>query len=227
MLFIDKRLKGICAYCGAPANSRDHVPSKAFLDEPFPPNLPISESCSECNNRFSIDEEYLSCLIECVIHGTTEPTDRFRLKAAKTLRAKPSIAARIESGKKFDRNNKLIWCPEWPRVMNVVLKLARGHISYEIGLQHIEDPMVLDILPFESMSKTELERFNSLAERTGTLYPEIGSRAFNNLIEGKEHSYGQWNTVQDGRYRYAIGQSYGDWVKIVLSEYLACHVAWE
>jgi len=76
-LFIDARLKGICTYCGAVTDtSRDHTPSKALLDNPYPENLPIAEACSKCNGDFSLDEEYLSCLVECVIHGTTKPDDR-------------------------------------------------------------------------------------------------------------------------------------------------------
>lgn len=226
-LFIDQRLKGCCAYCGAAADSRDHVPSKTLLDEPYPGNLPVAESCSQCNNRFSSDEEYLSCLIECVIHGTTQPTDRFREKIAATLKARPSIATRIESGKTVDQNGNFVWQPEWPRVREVVLKLARGHMSYELGVQHVDEPAIVDILPVPCMNEEELEKFNSPAEDTGLLYPEIGSRAFVNLLAGKQTAYGMWNVVQDGRYRYAIGQSSGDWVKFVVSEYLACRVVWE
>ena len=29
-----------CIYCGKPANTREHVPSKTMLIEPFPENLP-------------------------------------------------------------------------------------------------------------------------------------------------------------------------------------------
>lgn len=226
-LFIDERLKGICAYCGAGADSRDHVPSKTLLDEPYPDNLPVAESCSACNTGFSTDEEYLSCLIECVIHGTTEPDNRFREKVAKTLTARPSIAARIEGGKTLDNNKTPIWQPDWQRVRGVVLKLARGHMSYELGIQHLEEPLIVDIFPAPSLSRDELEKFISLDEDTCLLYPEIGSRAYVNLLSGKATAYGHWQVVQEGRYRYAIGQSSGDWVKLILREYLACRVVWE
>ena len=226
-LFIDERFKGICAYCGAGANCRDHIPSRVLLDDPYPANLPVAESCSQCNSGFSTDEEYLSCLIECVIHGTTEPNDRFRPKVAKILKARPSIATRIETGKTLDHNNDPVWQPEWSRVREVILKLARGHMSYELGLQHTEEPLIVDIMPAPCMSEDEIEQFNSLNEETGFLYPELGSRAFINLLSGKPTAYGQWHVVQENRYRYAIGQSSGDWVKFVLSEYLACRVVWE
>lgn len=38
--------------------TRDHVPSRAFLDRPFPPNLPVVECCRRCNNGFSLDERH-------------------------------------------------------------------------------------------------------------------------------------------------------------------------
>lgn len=35
-----------------------------------------------------------------------------------------------------------------------------------------------------------------------------------------------WIVVQPGRYRYSV-ESDGSMVRMVLSEYLGCHVAWE
>jgi len=46
----DDQNKGFCVHCGGADESRDHVPSKVFLDEPFPENLPVSPSCLKCNN---------------------------------------------------------------------------------------------------------------------------------------------------------------------------------
>jgi len=226
-MFIDKRLLGICSYCGASHASRDHVPSKVFLDLPYPKNLPAAESCVECNNGFSADEEYLACLIECVVHGTTETTVNFREKVAKTLKKKPSIAARIEKGKQLDKNNNILWQPEEERVKRVILKLARGHVSYELGIQHTEPPAIIEIMPIPCMTGYQLSEFNNLDTGEPALYPEIGSRAFISVLSGKQTAYENWRIIQDGRYRYAVGQSSGDWVKLVLSEYLACRIIWE
>lgn len=226
-LFIDNRFHGLCAYCGDIADTRDHVPSKVLLDEPYPHNLPVAESCMKCNGGFSTDEEYLSCLIECVIQGTTEPNSGFRAKIAKTLLKRPSIATRIERGKTYDEAGNLSWQPEWERVREVVLKLARGHILYELGLQRVDEPQILEIIPVPCMTQQEIEIFNAPDEGGYLLYPEIGSRAFINLLLGKMTAYGGWHIVQKGRYRYVIGQSHGDWVKFILSEYLACRVVWD
>jgi len=34
-LFMDERLTGMCVYCGAHPETRDHVPSKVLLDKPY------------------------------------------------------------------------------------------------------------------------------------------------------------------------------------------------
>lgn len=47
-----------CIYCNKPANSKDHVPPLGFLLKPYPPNLITVPSCIECNNSYSVDEEY-------------------------------------------------------------------------------------------------------------------------------------------------------------------------
>ncbi|MGA4449341.1 hypothetical protein ACPA0O_18985 [Ectopseudomonas chengduensis] len=224
-LFIDDRMKGVCAYCGGVPNSRDHVPSKVLLDEPYPENLSVAESCTSCNQGFSAAEEYLACLIECVTHGTTIPHDGFRPKIAATLKARPSLASKIESGKQVDGNGNLIWQPEEERVREVVLKLARGHIANELGIQRVENPEFIDIFPLPAMSEDQLEMFFSLP--SSHLYPEIGSRAFVNVCSGKPSAFENWLVVQESRYQYAIGQSEGDWVKMVINDYLACHVAWD
>jgi len=224
-LFIDDRMKGVCAYCGGVPDTRDHVPSKILLDEPYPENLPVAESCSSCNRGFSASEEYLACLIECVINGTTSPNDNFRPKIAATLKARPAIANRIESGKEVDAGGNLIWQPEEERVKEIILKLARGHLAYELGIQRIEEPEFLDVFPLPSLDENQIESFFSLL--SSHLYPEIGSRAFVSVCSGKHTAFERWLVVQKNRYQYAIGQSEGDWVKIVINDYLACHVAWD
>lgn len=226
-LFFDERLKGLCAYCGAAADSRDHVPSRVLLDEPYPNNLPIAESCTKCNQGFSVSEEYFACLLECVIQGTTTPNENFRAKIAATLSARPTIAARIEKGKQIGADGGIIWMPEADPVKEVILKLARGHLTYEIGLQRTDDPVAIEIMAFPSMSEDARRTFFSLENEVGHLYPEIGSRAFVSIVKGKPTAYDQWQVVQGGRYAYAVGQSAGDWVKMYISDYLACHVAWD
>lgn len=63
----------VCCYCGGYADTVDHVPSKVFLDEPYPDNLPVVPCCRKCNEEFSLDEEYVAVLLECVRLQTFSP----------------------------------------------------------------------------------------------------------------------------------------------------------
>lgn len=224
-LFVDQRLVGICSYCGAFADSRDHVPSKVLLDEPYPMNLPIADSCTACNLGFSASEQYVACLLECVKHGTTQPNESFRAKVAATLKARPAIAQRIEAAKSIADNGAIVWQPEGDRVREVILKLARGHLAYELGLQRMDDPVVFQVTPWVVMSEQERKSFFNIIP--SPIYPEIGSRSFKNSLLGKPTAYECWHVVQESTYQYAVGQGDGDWVQIFLQDYLACRVVWD
>ena len=46
-----------CIYCGSIADTREHVPSKVFLNKPISDDeLPTLPACQKCNNGFSSDE---------------------------------------------------------------------------------------------------------------------------------------------------------------------------
>ena len=66
--FVEHSKKGVhyCIYCGAIADTREHVPSKAFLNKPLPSDLPTLPAFRTCNNGFSGDELYTNTYIECV-----------------------------------------------------------------------------------------------------------------------------------------------------------------
>ena len=74
---------------------------------------------------------------------------------------------------------------------------------------------------------TEGDRAFFLEIACSGLWPEVGSRSFFNVSKGEETAFENWRTVQKNNYQYAVGQGAGDWVKIVLGNYLACHVAWD
>lgn len=56
-----------CVYCGARADTREHCPSKAFLQKPYPTDLPTVPACKKCNNGFSADERYASSFIRYLV----------------------------------------------------------------------------------------------------------------------------------------------------------------
>src|SRR4051812_49081415 len=108
--FGDERNKGWCVFCGGPEETRDHVPSRVLLEEPYPENLPVLACCQECNSSFSLDEEYLACLIECARTGSVEHASSVRPKIAKTLARKPALAARLTASR-IQNDEGTIWKP--------------------------------------------------------------------------------------------------------------------
>lgn len=227
-LFADDRLTGQCVFCGAKPDTRDHCPSRVFLDEPFPENLPVVDACLSCNGKFSKDEQYLACFIECVICGSAEPAKIRRSKIQRTLIETPKLAAKLQASLTRDGNGNLIWQPDLDRVREVILKLARGHIAFELSLPHTDKPGHLTFVPLCTMSDEQKSAFENPASDELSAWPEIGSRAFIRTMVVEKGAYQDtgWIVVQPGNYRYLVDQSGGDFVQIVIGEYLACRIGW-
>lgn len=227
-LFMDERLTGMCVYCGGEPNTRDHVPSRVLLDEPFPSHLPVVNACEACNTMFSIDEQYVACFVEAVLSGTTEPSAVGRAKVRRILGENAGLASRIKTSQRTDKEGNLIWEPEIDRVRRIVVKLARGHAAYELYPQ-LEEPEQVVFAPFLVISDDEIAEFENGDGEGLRDWPEIGSRAFfrasGKSPDGFEQT-GDWVMVQPGRYRYAVDEVPFR-VRIVLSEYLACQIVWE
>lgn len=229
-LFFDERLMVGCAYCGGEPLTRDHVPSKVLLDEPYPPDLPVICACERCNASFSMDEQYLACIVECALTGTAQPNGVGREKIRRILCDNPALAALVAESRNQDDRGNAYWEPNVDRVRNVVLKLARGHVAYELGSPQLGRQHRIWFTPFPAMSPTERRMFESMPG--SNLWPEIGSRAFLRAFRNRSAAQqteqlqqDQWLIVQPGRYRYLASPD-GRFVRVVLSEYLACEVAW-
>lgn len=144
------RTLAYCAFCGGQTGTKDHCPSKVFLDEPLPTNLFVAATCFECNNGFSADEEYLACLIACVVAGASEPKNIEREKIRRILTAKPALKARIEQSQSMP-DGRATFMPEWDRVRKVLIKLAKGHALYELHELCTEEPDYFALQPLTLM----------------------------------------------------------------------------
>ena len=225
--YSDARNKGFCVHCGSRKNqTRDHVPSRIFLDDPLPTDLPVTHACFKCNNGFSRDEEYLACLLKCVSSGHVDPSKLERAKIARILGSRPKLMAMLMKAK-LESGGEVTWRFDASRVENVVLKLARGHAAYELNEPKLAKPDALWFKPLIVMGDREREEFE-IEEVGPSVWPEIGSRAMNRLlIVGDKVFEEGWLLVQQGRYRYRTSQDSGLRVRMVLREYLACEVIWE
>jgi hypothetical protein len=234
----DDRLIDGCLYCGGAPNSREHVPSKSLLDDPKPDNLPVVGACRTCNNQFSSDEEYVACLVECVLAGSTDPDRIRRARVAKMLRHSPALRARLE-GARTTVGNQTQFSIEVDRVRNVVRKLAQGHAAFELSQICRQEPTLIDWQPLGLLGPEFREQFEAphIVSRLG----EIGSRSTQRLMViqlalaptagGEPGRQGfivnDWVEVQEDRYRYlAIDDIGGIEIRMVIGEYLACKVCW-
>jgi hypothetical protein len=235
--YADDRLINGCIYCGGPAETRDHVPSRVLLDAPFPENLPVVGACWECNNGFSLDEQYVACLIESVVAGSTDPDHIRRSGVAKILRRSPGLRARIEGAKTL-HDGQIRFGVEPERIRNVLLKLARGHAAFEVSQSCRDEPTSVWWCPLVLMTAGEREAYN--ASHVVQLFGEVGSRGLQRLLvtqfvvrsgDGRDSMLSllinDWVDVQDGRYRHlAIDDCGAVKIRIVIAEYLACEITW-
>lgn len=226
-LFADERHAAFCVFCGESPTTREHAASRVLLDDPLPADLPMIGSCHQCNNGFSQDEEYLACLIDCVLSGSTDPAVVKRPKVRASLLHSPALAARIEAGRSKDASGSIVWKGEEGRIRKVIVKLARGHVAHQYSEPRLEQPSRVAAMPLGVMSDRQRRGFETAPENR--VWPEIGSRAFVNLIVGSDRLYDPesgWNILQAGRYRYLVALPGEAVVRVVLSEYLAAEVTW-
>lgn len=236
----DDRLINGCIYCDSMiGNTRDHIPSRSLLDQPYPDNLPVIGCCQACNQGFSKDEEYVVCLIEVTLAGSTDPDKITRPSVARALRNSPALRARLESAmKRYE--DRLELAVEQERMINVMLKLARGHAAFELSQPCREKPDHFWCGPLASLEDEVREAFNE--PHMQQMIGEVGSRGLQRMLvtevvlkspKTKKRSkikmlINDWVEVQEGNYRYlAIDDAGGIVIRIVMREYLGCEVGWQ
>lgn len=222
--FGDNRTLSYCTFCGAIPDTKDHCPSKIFLDEPYPENLPVVPSCLECNNGFSNDEEYVACLMSCIIDGTTLPDKISRSKIRRILEQKPLLFKRIDQQSKKLSDTTLVFEPEISRLKTVVVKLARGHALHEVNEICIQEPNMVKVNPVIEFSGEEWKDFASPKQLSAL--PEVGSRAMQRLRIEDDVFFLNWIHAQPNAYSYHVSQNHAVEVRILLQNYLACYIRW-
>jgi hypothetical protein len=223
--FADDRLLRGCIHCSGSTETRDHVPSRIMLDEPYPDNLPVIPACASCNRGFSLDEEYFACLVECARTGSVDTVQRPKIR--RILRDSPGLAARLTKARSAFDDGTISFAAETQRARNVVLKLARGHAAYELNEQKVDEPSHVMFAPLHTLELQARDHFETLPETT--LWPELGSRAMQRMVvsmAGPSVIGLDWIEVQQGQYRYFAIAEGPVMVRVVIGEYLACEVIW-
>ena len=207
--------------------NRDHIPTKALLNPPYPENLMDVGMCQECNSGFAKDEEYFAAFLASTICGSIEPDPQQFPTASRILAHNARLRNRIKGARRVQgtlwKDTEVIWTPELERIKRVIVKNARGHILIELGQAITLPPTYVHIVPIEQLSPQQRSQFEDPPGSAG--WPELGSRLMLRLLETGECGEGGWIEVQDSVYRYAVDEL--PKVRIVLREYLAAEVAWD
>jgi hypothetical protein len=240
---MDKRLQtNRCAHCGrgleafkdaeAEASAmlslsnkltKDHVPSRIFLDNPYPNNLPTVPSCYACNNAFAIDEEYVACLIECLIAGTTIPQFLKRTKVVEILRRSSLLRNDLDEIVKAHLSGNYT-IEHDDRVKTILMKSAVGHVGYE-EFPRYRKPSHCSIFVLDTLEPVKRARFENPVDKGMPLLPEIGSRLFSKVLKNSLEN--TWNIVQPDNYRYAVTTtSKTTSIRIVIREFLGAKLSW-
>ncbi|MCV7032217.1 hypothetical protein [Mycobacterium sherrisii] len=240
--FGDERQKAWCVHCGELLDSgstRDHIPTRAFLDKPYPAHLPVVEVCLACNKGLSKDEQYFVALLGCIMSGTAEVDDQPDRRIAQMLAESPGLRERIASARRVNpapSGRALVsWEYEAPRLERVIVKNARGHFLFECNEPMASEPKRVWFAALESLSDAQRREFEGVADPftdrfepdARIVLPELGSRAMTRVLTGADTVAG-WIEVQDGVYRYAVEQiGEATRVRSVLREHMATEVVWE
>lgn len=215
----------LCCYCGNVADSREHLPSKTFLDKPYPEELFILPSCTQCNRSFSNDEEYLACLIEWVYSKFNNGELR-RDKIKNTFKQRPFWVELFSRGTKVDDNGNTIINFDAEKIKKILIKLARGHVVYMLSELMYDEPDHISFIFYPEMPDDKFDEFNSIHKMN--VLPEIGCRAFRQVVtDDFGILYSIWDIIQEGRYRYIVFVDSMITVRIVIGEYLFAEIIWD
>lgn len=225
-----------CIYCGKESRTREHVPSKTFLIEPFPENLPTLPACLTCNNSFSNDEFAVSLLVQSL--------KKDYYKEEYTLSSKVNSQLINERNNKLVSNiNETIMEKDFKLFQNAIVKiltkLAIGHSVWELSegyFDSYEEAFELDNIRlsynlYSFMSDIEVKQFLSYFDITEEYLPELGSRIYSKILISESNGIApqrilvDWVTVQPAEYIYTCYQFEEHIiVKMVISSFLFAEV---
>lgn len=221
-----------CIYCGTLATTREHIPSKAFLLEPYPENLPTIPACFECNNSYSEDEKYVACFLDVLksqIYSDYSQQEQTNIRLSKDEKLQRILKEEIRVD-----DGKVYYQPDERRIFRILLKLARCHAGFEFDHVNFDDTKANIWYDFSfNISGEVMLDFNLTPEMDKA--PEVGSRGVvtpfvvQNVETGETVAFAFWNEVQEDQYRYqvSLNEDGSITVKIVIFEFLHCKVTFE
>ena len=225
--YYDERHDDFCVYCGNTikgSKTKDHVPSKILLDEPYPENLPKVYSCNECNQSLSTNELYFSCIIEYLICQSTDIDSFQRGKIIEKLRQKPHIRKEIES-KLFIKKDLLFYPFDDIKFLTVIRKLLLGHLAFEFSIPTVNQLETVEVKLRKEISEEEFQKFKTVQKIE--IAPEVGSRAMGAFLMNNLYLKNDWKTVHKDFYEYLVYQNEDEYsAKIIIRNFILIRGDW-
>lgn len=202
---INPELFKSCLYCGSNATTVDHVPPKALLEKPYPPNLYTVPACQTCNNSFSKDEEYIKDAI-CHVGFTDILQDK--LKNGSTHRA---LQRKEKYQKLFDKSHnhmndgKIYFTPDKKRFEKVILKIAKGLFltkykrypdNIKFSVRYIEHTKHIPLMLRQLTYKRRVFKEEGM-------WPEVGSRELEIAVTNTP-SLLPWTSIQPEIFEFLL-----------------------
>lgn len=209
-----------CIYCGSKASSREHSPSKVFLNLPYPDNLPTLPACRKCNNSYSDDELYSEVFLDslkCFSGYEDNISEENQSRIYKNMA--------FYDAQKFYYNyvqDISVSVPE--QLVGILKKLSFCHVVYELceGYNY-GDQNTIEIIEFVcrfrfQMKNEQIEEFKMPINIDESVIPELGSRIYENIriIEPLLKPIGGgadlkmnlvllfWTVIQENNYEYIV-----------------------
>ena len=239
--YSDSRLREYCIYCRdllyPEHSSRDHVPSKVFLDKPYPENLQIVKVCKSCNESYSKDETYTAAVLGVLMSGSTDPEWQVWDNAARILSSQNILRRELEDGLNRQRLFDFIQPTEIDalifdssRLENVLIKNARALALYMITELLYDDPSQIGWRCRSQLTNGQRKFFETIPHES--IFPEVGCKMMSTPFFFKRYpesgmTDNGWFEVQPGAFRFAVLWGQPLTVRMVFREFLFAVVKWE
>lgn len=225
----DSRLKEYCVFCNIlltkSNSSKDHAPSKVFLNKPYPENLFLISACKKCNNSFSKDEEYIAAILSVQMSNSTDPDKQIFEKGGQILSQHSKLQQKIIRESMFDERGRFYGVKfEENRLANVMIKNAKALALYMASSARYNQPSHFNWSFLPQLTADERANFEIMPDQL--MFPEVGSRALTLLVMSNESNLG-WQVIQENIFRFAITENVSTIIRMIFCEFLFVEVVWE
>ena len=190
-----KKTPAPCFNCGAPSETRDHVPPKGVFPTPRPKQLITVPACRKCNNVTKLDDEYFRWLVATLGDQTASSDALINERILPRFKQNPALLHSImqkstvvdvfsPGGIWLERRPAFNF--DRPRIQRVVEKIVRGLYFHEFG-ERLTDARVEDfVLNPDQLSNEDKEYVTSLPVRQ--VAPDVFSYRCERDPEDPRHS---------------------------------------